>query len=227
MKAIILAGGYGKRLRPFTEDKPKNLVEINGKTILEYQINWLKKYNINDIILLAGYKYEKLIEWCKENEEKLNVNFYFSIESKPLGTGGALKKAEKILKNEEKFLMINGDIITNLDISKLSLDNFIGVISLVPLRSTYGVVLLEGNKIKEFIEKPILKEYWINAGVYLFSNKIFEYLPEIGDIEKETFPRLAKEGLLKGEKFDNIYWRSIDTLKDLEEASKEIEKIEF
>ncbi|MGC8983614.1 MAG: nucleotidyltransferase family protein, partial [Desulfurococcaceae archaeon] len=78
MKAVILAGGYGKRLRPFTEDKPKNLVEINGKTILEYQINWLKKYNINDIILLAGYKYEKLIEWCKENEERLNVNFYFS-----------------------------------------------------------------------------------------------------------------------------------------------------
>ncbi|BFI73416.1 nucleotidyltransferase [Nanoarchaeota archaeon] len=225
MKTVILAGGYGKRLRPFTEDKPKNLVEINGKTILEIQINWLKNYNIKDIIILAGYRWEKLIDWCKENEERLGVKFYFSIENKPLGTGGALKKIENILKDEEKFLMINGDIITNLNISKLSLDNYIGVVSLVPLRSSYGVVITQDEKIVEFKEKPILKDYWINAGVYLFSNKIFDYLPEIGDIEKETFPILAKEGLLKGVKFENIYWRSIDTIKDLEEASKEIKDI--
>lgn len=226
MKAVILAGGYGKRLRPFTDEKPKPLLEVTGRPILEWQILWLKKkFNITSFILLAGYKREVLLDWITNNQQRLGINPMISTESEPLGTGGAIKHVEDFLKSEKEFLVLNGDIITNLDISKLELKDSLVAISLVPLRSPYGVVQLNGDRIVQFLEKPLLKDYWINAGIYKMSSEIFEYLPEKGDIEKTTFPLLAEKGLLQGIKFENAYWRSIDTLKDLEEASIEVPQV--
>lgn len=222
MHAVILAGGYGKRLRPLTDDKPKPLIEIAGKPIIEWQILWLKSFGINSFIVLTGYKWEILIKWLSENEKRLGISTYFSIEEEPLGTGGALKKVKNLLKDENAFIVTNGDIITDLDISQLKLKESIVAISLVPLKSPYGIVETQGDKIVDFKEKPILENYWINAGVYLMSNKVFEYLPDKGDMEKTTFPKLAKESLLTGVKFYNVYWRSIDTIKDIEEASEDL-----
>lgn len=222
MHAVILAGGYGKRLRPLTDDKPKPLIEIAGKPIIEWQILWLKSFGINSFIVLTGYKWEILIKWLSENEKRLGISTYFSIEEEPLGTGGALKKVKNLLKDENAFIVINGDIITDIDISQLKLKESIVSISLVPLKSPYGIVETQGDKIVDFKEKPILENYWINAGVYLMSNKVFEYLPDKGDMEKLTFPKLAKESLLTGVKFYNVYWRSIDTIKDIEEASEDL-----
>lgn len=222
MHAVILAGGYGKRLRPLTDDKPKPLIEIAGKPIIEWQILWLKSFGINSFIVLTGYKWEILIKWLSENEKRLGISTYFSIEEEPLGTGGALKKVKNLLKDENAFIVTNGDIITDLDISQLKLKESIVAISLVPLKSPYGIVETQGDKIIDFKEKPILENYWINAGVYLMSNRVFEYLPDKGDMEKTTFPKLAKESLLTGVKFYNVYWRSIDTIKDIEEASEDL-----
>jgi NDP-sugar pyrophosphorylase family protein len=222
MHAVILAGGYGKRLRPLTDDKPKPLIEIAGKPIIEWQILWLKSFGINSFIVLSGYKWEILIKWLSENEKRLGISTYFSIEEEPLGTGGALKKVKNLLKDENAFIVTNGDIITDLDISQLKLKESIVTISLVPLKSPYGIVETQGDKIVDFKEKPILENYWINAGVYLMSNRVFEYLPDKGDMEKTTFPKLAKESLLTGVKFYNVYWRSIDTIKDIEEASEDL-----
>jgi len=220
MKAIILAGGFGKRLRPLTDDKPKPLVEIANRPIIEWQVLWLKKMGIKTFVVLEGYKKEALINWLTDNESRLGVRFIHITENEPLGTGGAIYKAKEIV--DEKFIVINGDIITNIDVSKLSCENAVATISLVPLRSPYGVVETSDDKISKFVEKPILKDFWINAGIYLFTSKIFEYLPEKGDMEKTTFPQLASKGLLKGMKFENAYWRSIDSIKDVEEASLEI-----
>jgi len=222
MHAVILAGGYGKRLRPLTDDKPKPLIEIAGKPIIEWQILWLKSFGINSFIVLTGYKWEILIKWLSENEKRLGISTYFSIEEEPLGTGGALKKVKNLLKDENAFIVTNGDIITDLDISQLKLKESMVTISLVPLKSPYGIVETQGDKIVDFKEKPILENYWINAGVYLMSNRVFEYLPDKGDMEKTTFPKLAKESLLTGVKFYNVYWRSIDTIKDIEEASEDL-----
>ncbi len=222
--AVILAGGYGKRLRPLTEDKPKPLVEVAGKPILEWQIEWLTEYGIDTFYILAGYKKEVLIDWVTKNQERLGISVAILTEEEPLGTGGALLKLADFLDDEE-FIAVNGDIITNLDVTKLVNNDVIVSIALVPLRSPYGVVQLnDEGKIVNFVEKPVLKEYWINAGVYLMSPEIFDYLPEKGDIERTTFPLLAEKGLLRGVKFDNVYWRSIDTIKDVEEATKELEK---
>lgn len=220
MKAVILAGGYGKRLRPLTDDKPKPLIEIAGKTILEWQIEWLKTFDITSFIILAGYKKEVLTEWITNNKKRLGIECLISTEDEPLGTGGAIYQVKSFLN--EDFVAVNGDILTNLDVRELKVSEGVASIALVPLRSPYGVVEMAGEKIVKFVEKPILKDFWINAGVYVLKRDVFEYLPQKGDIERITFPILAQKGLLIGKKFENVYWRSIDSVKDVEEASNEI-----
>jgi len=226
MKAVILAGGFGKRLRPLTDERPKPLIEIAGKPIIEWQIKWLKKFGVTSVFVLAGYKKEVLIDWVAKNQDKLGIPIAILTEDQPLGTGGAIKRLNGFISNGEKFFVLNGDILTNLDLSKLGDDKAVAVISLVPLRSPFGIVKVDRNgNIIQFVEKPVLKDFWINAGIYSMNSEIFEYLPEKGDIEKETFPLLAQKGLLKGITFDDVYWRSIDTLKDYEEANVEITEV--
>ncbi|BCU67006.1 nucleotidyltransferase [Sulfolobales archaeon HS-7] len=220
MKAVILAGGFGKRLRPYTDDKPKPLVELGGKAIIEWQIMWLKRFGITSIVILAGYKKEKLIEYLGGGK-RFGVNIVYSIEEEPLGTAGAVKNAGHILTGED-FLLFNGDIISNVDLTRIRLNGETVNIALVPLKSPFGIVYVnENNDVIRFDEKPYLKEYWINAGIYLMSSQILDILPDKGDLEKVTFPELAKEGKIKGTKFD-AYWRSVDTIKDMEEVSEDL-----
>ncbi len=224
MKALILAGGYGKRLRPLTQEKPKPLIEIKGKPILAWQFDWLKKNGVNEVILAIGYLKERIIEEIGSGK-RYGIKVGYVVEDEPLGTAGGLKNAAHLLSNEKYFYVLNGDIITNLSLRRLSEalnEDTVGAIAVVPLRSPYGIIRFDENtgRILSFIEKPILQEYWINAGVYCLTPKIFEYLPERGDIEKTAFPKLAKEGLLRAVAFDNVLWKSIDTHKDVEEAEK-------
>lgn len=221
MKAVILAGGYGKRLRPLTEDRPKPMVEVCGRPLAEWQILWLKSLGITEVVFLLGYAKEKVIEYFGSGK-KFGVNISYVVEDEPLGTGGAIKNAEHILKSEDVFIVVNGDIITNLNplemVQMIKKDNSVVAIALVYMRSPYGIVKLDGEYIVEFVEKPTI-EYTINAGVYVMKPTIFEYLPEKGDIERTAFPLLASKRLLKGYVYKDVYWKSIDTIKDLEEAS--------
>jgi NDP-sugar pyrophosphorylase family protein len=224
MKAVILAGGYGKRLRPLTEDRPKPMVEVCGRPLAEWQILWLKSLGITEVVFLLGYAKEKVIEYFGSGK-KFGVNISYVVEDEPLGTGGAIKNAEHILKNEDVFIVVNGDIITNLNplemVQMIKKDNSVVAIALVYMRSPYGIVKLDGEYIVEFVEKPTI-EYTINAGVYVMKPTIFEYLPEKGDIERTAFPLLASKRLLKGYVYKDVYWKSIDTIKDLEEASERL-----
>ena len=128
MKAIILAGGRGKRLRPITDYIPKPLIPIKNIPIIEWQIKYLKKFGISEVIICSGYKTEMIENYLKN--KKLGIKITFSIENKPLGTGGAIKKAGKKIK-DESFLVINGDTITNIDLKKLiKKDNAIAAIQL-------------------------------------------------------------------------------------------------
>lgn len=228
-KALILAGGYGKRLRPLTLEVPKPLIEVCGKPILVWQIEWLKKFGVTDIVLAVGYLRTKIFEALGDGS-KLGVKLYYSVEEESLGTGGAIKNAEKFLNDVDYFIVMNGDVLTNIPISKLveELENsndVVGVIALVPMRSPFGIVEIDENGfVSKFIEKPSLS-YLINAGVYVFRKEVFKYLPEKGDVEKTTLPRLANERKLKGVIFRDYYWRSIDSIKDLEEASRELGEV--
>lgn len=230
--AMILAGGYGKRLRPLTLEVPKPLVKVGEKSVIEYQIEWLKYYGFDEIVVLAGYLKEKIIEQLGSGS-RYGVSITYVVEDEPLGTGGALKNASSILKRNESVIVVNGDVITNLDPGKLVEDvrnrNMVASIAAVPLRSPYGLLSIDEERklIIEFKEKPVLYEYWINGGVYAFTPGIVEYLPEYGDVEKTTFPELASNSKLGVVKYMTppYYWKSIDTHKDLEEADKELQAI--
>ncbi len=230
MKIVILAGGYGKRLRPLTEEVPKPLIKIGEKPIIVWQMKWFSSFGFDEFIILAGYKKEKIIDEIGSGM-RYGVKISYIVEEELLGTGGAIKNAEHVLKKEDSFIVVNGDIITNLDPRKLIEeldrgDGLIGVIASVPLRSPYGILKIdEGSYIIDFAEKPLIKDYMINAGVYAFKPEIFRYLPRSGDLEKLVFPQLARERRLKAVTYSDVYWRSIDSIKDLEEAGKEVKEV--
>jgi len=224
---VILAGGLGKRLRPLTSDRPKPMIQINKTPIIELQVKWLKKFGITDIIVLVGHLREKIKHHLADGK-KFGVNISYIEENVPLGTGGALKNAkDHIIQNgnsDSGFFVINGDILTNLDPFTISEKGSM-TLALVPLKSTFGIVETDGDLVSKFVEKPYIEDRWVNAGVYYFSNDIFDYLPDNGNLETVTLPMLVEKQKLKAKKFSNNYWRSIDSHKDVDEASKEIEQV--
>lgn len=225
MKAVILAGGFGKRLKPITDNRPKPMIEILGKPIIEWQIRLLSKNNIREIIICVGYLKEQIINHIASGN-KFNVNVAYMVEEEPLGTGGALKNTQSLLKDEKNgFFMINGDILTNLDFNALSHKNEFNSLAVVPLRSPFGIVdFNEQLYVTGFKEKPNILDKWINAGVYFFNQEIFNYLPDKGNIETTALPAMANEQKLKAKKFEKSFWKSIDSHKDIEESSKELAK---
>jgi len=227
LKAAILAGGVGKRLRPLTDDRPKPMIEVSGTPILGWQISWLASHGISDIVLCTGYMRESIINYVG-NGSKFSVRVSYVVEDEPLGTGGALKNAESLLRNEESFFVLNGDILTNLNPNRLVKvldDEVVGAIATVPLRSPFGIVDSgEDGQINGFREKPVLENYWINAGVYCLSSSVFDGLQRVGDLETELFPQLVQERSLRAVRYSDINWRSIDSHKDVDEATKELEK---
>ncbi len=223
MKGLILAGGFGKRLAPLTQERPKPLLEVAGRPIIEWQIEWLKRQGIRDVVVAVGYLRGRIFEEIGDGR-RLGVRVMYSVEEEPLGTGGAIKNAEPFL-DDDTFVVLNGDIITDIEVGPMAgllrERGAVGVIALVPLRSPYGVVEVdEGGNILSFREKPLIEGYLINAGIYVFSRSIFKYLPERGNIEETAFPALAGERLLLGYTYRDAFWKSIDTVKDLEEANK-------
>lgn len=222
MKAIILAGGFGKRLRPLTDQKPKPMIEVLNIPIIEWQISWLKKYGVKEFVVCVGYMKEQIIDHIGSGS-RLGVRVGYAVEEEPLGTGGALKNAQSLLAGHNGFFMTNGDILTELDPNKLH-NGSSHTLALVPLRSPYGVVELDKDaKVLGFVEKPRIPDRWINAGVYYFTQEVFDYLPDNGNIETTALPALAREGKLKAIKYQDVFWRSIDSHKDIEEAAKEIQ----
>ena len=220
MKAIILAGGRGKRLRPITDYVPKPLIPIKNIPIIEWQIKYLKKFGISEIIVCSGYKTKMIENYL--NNKKLGIKITFSVEDKPLGTGGAIKKAGKKIK-DRSFLVINGDIITNIDLKKLIKKN--NAIASIQLKTKFGILQTDGNKIIKFDEKKEIENLWMNAGIYHLNKETLKELPTVGDIEKTLFPDYAKKEKLTTIKFTNSKWYSIDSFKDIEECSLVIEKI--
>ena len=220
MKAIILAGGRGKRLRPITDYIPKPLVPIKNVPIIEWQIRYLKKHRVDEVIICTGYKTEMIENYLSMKD--IGVKIKFSIEESPLGTGGAIKKAGRII-NDKAFFVINGDTITNIDITKLAKQP--NSIASIELRTNFGILETTGDKISKFREKEEISDLWMNAGIYYLQRDILKDLPDRGDIEKVLFPNYAEKGMIHTVKFKKIKWHSIDSFKDIEMCSAEIEKI--
>lgn len=223
-KAFILAGGRGTRLKPITDEIPKPLIPVQGKPVLEHCIDLLKKYGITEIIISVGYKADNIKEYFGDGR-KFGVSIIYVEEQKPLGTAGPLKLAQEFLK--ETFVMCNADELKNVDLVDMYMlhkeNNSLGTIALTTVEdpSSYGVAKLKGNQILDFIEKPSKEEApsnLISAGLYILEPEILKYLPEeIGSLERDIFPKLAKEGKLFGYHFEG-QWFDTGTLERYEKA---------
>lgn len=215
-QAVILAGGRGERLRPITDYVPKPLVPLDNMPLLEWQLLYLKRFDIHDVVICAGYKTELIQNFLNQNRYEQVI---ISAESEPLGTGGAVKNA--INHIHEEFYVLNGDIITDIDISLVKHNH----IASVPLRTQFGTLNIKGDSIVEFNEKQIIQDRWINAGIYHFGTDVLKDLPIKGDIERTLFPAWAQKGKLKVSKFPNARWYSIDSFKDLHKCSSHVRDI--
>jgi len=222
VKAIILSGGMGKRLRPITDYVPKSLVPVDNIPLIDWQIKYFKKFGVTDLVICAGHLSQSLTSHLESKDFGINVQY--SIEKKPLGTGGAIKQAQKYIE-DESFFVINGDVITNMNLLKLKA--YPNAIAVIPLRTPYGVIHVSGDKADKFEEKPEIFNHWMNAGIYHLNKEIFNYLPKTGNIETGTFPVMAKKGMLHVVKFENILWNSIDSHKDIDECVAGMKKTHY
>ncbi|ELD5360349.1 nucleotidyltransferase family protein [Campylobacter coli] len=173
MQAIVLAGGLGTRLRSVVQDLPKPMAPINGKPFLAFVLEYLKKQGITEIILSVSYKYELIQEYFKDEFEGMKIRY--NVEKELLGTGGAIKDALKLVKNEA--YVVNGDTFFDIDLKKLVLNSSKICIALKQMQNfdRYGTVNVdEQGIVTSFEEKVFKKQGLINGGIYLLKKDIFD-----------------------------------------------------
>jgi D,D-heptose 1,7-bisphosphate phosphatase len=228
MKAVILAGGRGTRLKSVDDGIPKPMVKIGSKPVLEHQIDLLRRYEIKDIILLVGYKSEVIIK-CFQDGKKFGVNIDYFVEDRPLGTTGGLKEIENILTSD--FILLYGDLMLDISLSRL-LDfhkskKGIATLVLHPNDHPYDSDLVEINserRIVKFHSKPHLpNKYYknlVNAAVYVFSPEILSHIKRgvKEDFGKDIFPSIVEDENLYGY-ITAEYIKDIGTVDRLNEVS--------
>jgi len=222
MKALILVGGFGTRLRPLTLSVPKPIVEFANKPSIIHQIEALVKIGVDEVVLAVNYQPELMSACMKDWEKKLGVKITYSQESEPLGTAGPLALAKEILNDGKPFFVLNSDVICifpfqeMLDFHKTHGGEGTIMVTKVEEPSKYGVVVAgDDGKIAKFVEKPqVYVGNKINAGLYLFNPSILDRIEaKPTSIEKEIFPKMANEGQL----FSMVlpgFWMDIGQPKD-------------
>jgi NDP-mannose synthase len=223
MKAVILAGGLGSRLKPFTEVIPKPLLPIGEKSILEIQIERLKKYGFNDIILATNYMSEYIENYFGDGS-RYGIKLKVSKEDKPLGTAGPLL----LLKDQltEPFLVMNGDILSLVDFGELysfaetqeSLLTISIKKEITPF--AFGNIFFEGERVTGIEEKPDIVMY-ILAGIYVMRPEILKLFPENEYFGMDILIKKMLENSLPISKYDlKEYWLDIGRLNDYEKAQE-------
>ncbi len=220
-KAIVLCGGMGTRLRPYTYTMPKPMLPIGKKPILEYVLNNIKRAGITEVYLTVGYLHEQ-IEKYFGNGKKLGMKIHYSVEKKSMGTAGSILPLKGNFTGT--FVVKMGDHFSNADIRKIvDFHKKKGGIATVALNKKgvpieYGVADMKNNQIVRFREKPII-ENLVNAGIYVLEPKIFNYIKEGEDFARDVFPRLLeKREKVFGFVFSD-YWLDIGRTTDYEQIN--------
>lgn len=221
MKAVILAGGLGSRLKPFTEIIPKPLLPIGEKSVLEIQIDRLKKYGFKEIILATNYKSDYIEKFFGDGSQ-YGVNLIISKEETPLGTAGPLMLLRQQLT--EPFLMMNGDILTLIDFAKMyefarrqeSLLTLAIKKEITPF--AFGNIFFSGDRVTGIQEKPDIIMY-ILAGIYVMKPEIFKFFPpgEYFGMD-HLIMKMLKENAAVAKYEVQEYWLDIGRLTDYEKA---------
>ena len=212
MQVVVLAGGFGTRLRPWTYEIPKPILPMLDKTLLEHVVEVVPSDKVDEVVVAGGYKVDDIEAYFRKADVSYDVRIVR--ETEPLGTGGALGNCRDVVSGQ--FVCLNGDIVSSLDM-QVGLDlhqknGGIGTLALWEVEdpTRFGIVGLDDEqRITQFKEKPAPEEVFsnlINAGSYLFEDDIFDYIP-LGrsSLEREVFPVLAEERKLNGFSFDGYF----------------------
>ena len=224
MQAVIMAGGFGTRLRPLTDDTPKPMLQIGGKPLMERTIAGLQKAGIHRINITTHYLPEKITRYFGSGED-FGVELNYVSEDQPLGTAGALRLMED---TDEPLLVVNGDILTSVDFrSLLSFHQEHSAALTVAVRQydvqvPYGVVEADGGYVQALKEKPRFN-FLVNAGIYLLDPAARNYIPETGRYDMtDLIDKLLKHGEIVVGFPIMEYWLDIGRLDDFQQAQKDV-----
>jgi len=205
MRAFVLAGGLGTRLKQRFGDLPKGLAPLGGRPFLARQLEWLRAAGLTDVVMCAGYGSEQLQETLGASASH-GFTLHWSVESEPLGTGGALRLAAKYL--DGPALVVNGDTLPECDPWQLERERWehgaIGAIALFEVadaRARGRVVCDAEGRIERFVEKDLgyRGSAWVNGGLYAFAPELWRRLPDgASSLERDVLPPLAAAGRLRG-----------------------------
>jgi len=208
MQVVILAGGLGTRLRPLTYKIPKPMVEVNGKPFLEYLIFYLRNKGLRNILICTGYISEKIVSHFK-NGSKFGVDISYSNEKSLIGTGGALKNAERFLNKE--FILLNGDTFIPLKYNKL-IDNYKksgkNIIVVNRNKKSQGNIMIDGSNIVTKYDKTKKNLGYNDCGVQVLKKELINFIPKnkVVSMENNIFPLLIKKkGLIAFETKQNFF----------------------
>jgi NDP-sugar pyrophosphorylase family protein len=228
MKAIILAGGFATRLRPISYVIPKLLFPVAGKPMIYWTLDLLRRSRVDEVILGVNYLAEELRKSVGDDYRGIRIKY--SLERLPLGTAGPIKLASQMTQLTETFIVMNGDIITNINFHemlrchKFPSAEITDALHEVEDPAQFGVVELDkASRIIRFVEKPDKKDapsHLINAGIYLIEPSVLKQIPSGRKVslEREIFPGLAERGKLRGFELSD-YWFDIGNLSDYRKAN--------
>jgi D-glycero-alpha-D-manno-heptose 1-phosphate guanylyltransferase len=202
MDALILAGGLGTRMRAVLHDSPKCVASIAGKPFLDFLLLQLKKHHVTDVILCVGYRGEIIQDYYRRGTFP-GLHLHYSHEAEPLGTGGAVKRAESLIHTSD-FLVLNGDSFFDIDMQALIRSHrsrkarATMALAEVDDRQRYGAVEIDGQgQITQFLEKAQAGRGMINGGIYILRSDILAVIPtgRAVSLEHEIFPQIIGRGL--------------------------------
>lgn len=234
MKVVIMAGGKGTRLKEITKDEiPKPMVKVLGKTILEHQIDVLKKNDLKDIIIIVGYLGEKIKHYFKDGKD-FGVNITYIDEHEPLGTAGSFYYVKNYVK--EDFILLFGDIIFDVYLKKMidfhNMKKSYATLFVHPNSHPYDsdiVLMDDDNKIIGFDSKNNVRTYsydnCVNAGIYIISNKLIQKIDKLKklDLEKDILSKVIEEENVFGY-YSSEYVKDVGTVERIKKTSEDIQK---
>ena len=227
MRAIVLVGGEGTRLRPLTYTTPKPLLPVANQPFLDRQLSWLAAHGVDEVGLSLGYLPDAFIAHYPDGGfaagDGREVALHYAPEPVPLGTAGAVRFAAERLGTDERFIVCNGDVLTGLDLGALvDFHDRRGAEATIHLAevddpSRFGVVAtFDDGEVKAFVEKPppgAAPTRWINAGTYVLEPSVLDRIPAglTVSIERETFPRILEQRRRVFAMPSDAYWIDIGT----------------
>ena len=228
-----MAGGFGTRLYPLTQSRPKPMLPLGHEPVLAHILNLLQRHGFSDVILATNYRSKQIQDYFTDGKSR-GLSLYYSVEPTPLGTAGSVKYAQSYLRNET-FLVISGDIVTDIDLSEVVQAHIekraLASLALTQVTdcSSYGVVITDSDgRVRQFLEKPghqPLMSQFVNTGIYVLEPDVLDYIPPATfcDFSYDIFPQLLDDGASFFAWQTAGYWCDMGTIQSYQQAIADVQ----